>query len=141
MVTSVLLFSRFLASTFLLCPHIVEDPGDLSGDFYKAVIPFLRIPHSCLSTSPRPHLLISSSLGVRISVYEFRNTQKNIQSIAISLTDSFIIFWKHFPKSIRIPEKANKYILFMKAGWDKLLKAPLSQYLMQVIEFSIHCIR
>lgn len=34
MVTSlVLLFSWFLASTFLLCLHIVEDPGDLSGDF------------------------------------------------------------------------------------------------------------
>ena len=76
----------FKAADFSLYLHMVEGVRELFGtSFIRALIIFKRVfyPHD-LSTSRRPHLLLSSSLEVRISTYEFgRGT--HIQSIAISV--------------------------------------------------------
>ena len=64
--------SWLIAEAFLLCPYVVGGVRDGSGaSFIRALIPFMRVPASHLSTSQRPHLLIPSSLGVRVSTYEF----------------------------------------------------------------------
>ena len=85
--------SLFIAHTFSLCPPMVRIVRGLSGaSFIRALIPLMSAPPLnarsgpehffiramwCsavlnLSTFQRPHLLISSSLGVRVSTYKFR---------------------------------------------------------------------
>ena len=47
----------------------------ISGAFYKALIPFMRLSTSQLKHLPKPYLLTLSPLGVGISTYEFEGTQ------------------------------------------------------------------
>jgi len=52
---------------------LVEGPRELCGIlFRKALIPFTRTPPSWPKHLQRPHLLIPSCLGIRISMYEFQ---------------------------------------------------------------------
>lgn len=90
-----------------LYPHTVEGAWDLSGDsFVRAPMPFMRTPPTWPNHPPKgSHLLIRSSLGVRISTFEFRG-DTNIQTIAVTLlplADSFFfssdsVYWSLYTR-------------------------------------------
>ena len=62
---------------------MAEGAGYLPGGFLiKALISFVRAPPSQPKNLSKAHLLILSSLGVRISTYEFWS-DTNIQTIAV----------------------------------------------------------